>query len=114
MVPIPTAYGSLEPCSHTGRTGPCTQALIQARVGRVVAAVADPDPTAAGGAAILRAAGIPVDVGVLADAARRLNAVFFHGVETQRPFVIAKVAVSLDGPIAAAGLAGFGYRRRRG
>lgn len=97
-----TAYVTLEPCDHTGRTGPCTSALLAAGVSRVVVAVADPHPVAAGGATRLREAGVDVEVGVLADEARRLNAVFFHGVEHQRPYVIAKVATSLDGRIAAA------------
>ncbi|MPZ74332.1 MAG: bifunctional diaminohydroxyphosphoribosylaminopyrimidine deaminase/5-amino-6-(5-phosphoribosylamino)uracil reductase RibD [Nitriliruptorales bacterium] len=111
------AYISLEPCNHTGRTGPCTTALIDAGVTRVVAAVADPHPMAAGGADTLRAAGITVDTGVLGDQARRLNEVFFHGVQTQRPFVVAKVAASLDGRLAAADgtsqwLTGEAARRR--
>ena len=97
-----TAYVTLEPCNHTGRTGPCSQALIDAGVARVVAAVADPNALAAGGADTLRAAGIDVEVGLLGAEARRQNAGFFFTVETGRPFVIAKAAVSLDGRIAAA------------
>ena len=97
-----TAYVTLEPCNHTGRTGPCAQALIDAGVTRVVAAVADPNTLAADGAETLRAAGIHTEIGLLAGEARRQNEVFFTAVETGRPFVIAKVAVSLDGRIAAA------------
>ena len=112
-----TAYVSLEPCNHSGRTGPCAHALIDAGVQRVVVAVNDPNPLAAGGSEALRTAGVEVDLGVLDQQARRLNTVFFHGVETQRPFVIAKVATSLDGRIAAADgtsqwLTGESTRRR--
>jgi diaminohydroxyphosphoribosylaminopyrimidine deaminase/5-amino-6-(5-phosphoribosylamino)uracil reductase len=96
-----TAYVTLEPCNHTGRTGPCTDALISAGVRRVVVAAADPNPAAAGGAARLRDAAITVDEGVLADEARRQNEVFFHGLRTARPFFVVKAAISLDGRIAA-------------
>lgn len=97
-----TAYVTLEPCDHTGRTGPCSTELLDAGIARVVVAVADPNPMAAGGAQTLRRAGVTVEVGLLAREARKLNEVFFHAVSTGRPFVIAKVAVSLDGRIAAA------------
>jgi diaminohydroxyphosphoribosylaminopyrimidine deaminase / 5-amino-6-(5-phosphoribosylamino)uracil reductase len=97
-----TAYVTLEPCTHTGRTGPCAQALADAGVARVVVALADGNPVAAGGAAALRTAGVEVDVGVLADVAARQNEVFLHGLATRRPFVVAKTATSLDGRIAAA------------
>ncbi|HWB70724.1 MAG TPA: bifunctional diaminohydroxyphosphoribosylaminopyrimidine deaminase/5-amino-6-(5-phosphoribosylamino)uracil reductase RibD, partial [Egibacteraceae bacterium] len=80
----------------------CTQALIAAGVRRVVAAAADPHPTAGGGAARLRAAGVAVDVGLCVGEARRQNEAFFHGVASGRPFVIVKAATSLDGRIAAA------------
>jgi diaminohydroxyphosphoribosylaminopyrimidine deaminase / 5-amino-6-(5-phosphoribosylamino)uracil reductase len=97
-----TAYVSLEPCAHTARTGPCATALIEAGIGRVVAAMADPNPVAADGAVRLREAGVPVDVGVCEEEARRQNEVFLHGVAQRRPFVVLKSAVSLDGRIAAA------------
>jgi diaminohydroxyphosphoribosylaminopyrimidine deaminase / 5-amino-6-(5-phosphoribosylamino)uracil reductase len=96
-----TAYVTLEPCAHTGRTGPCADALVAAGVARVVVALADPNPVAAGGAARLRAAGIAVDVGVAEAEARRQNAVFLHGVASGRPLVVGKAAVSVDGRIAA-------------
>lgn len=96
------AYVTLEPCTHTGRTGPCVDALLKAGVAAVVAALPDPNPTAAGGADTLRAAGVPVRLGVLATEAARQNRVFLHGLATGRPFVVLKSAVSLDGRIAAA------------
>lgn len=97
-----TVYVTLEPCDHTGRTGPCTAALMDAGVARVVAAIADPDPASGDGSARLRAAGVAVDVGCLADEARRQNEHWLHAVTTGRPFVVVKAAVSLDGRIAAA------------
>lgn len=97
-----TVYTTLEPCDHTGRTGPCSRALLDAGVNRVVAALADPHPTAAGGAARLRERGVEVEVGVCADVAARQNEVFLHTVANGRPFVVAKAAVALDGRIAAA------------
>lgn len=96
-----TAYVTLEPCDHFGRTGPCTDALIRAGVTRVVAAIEDPDPRVAGrGAAKLRAAGIPVDFGLLADAAETLNEQYLVTRRARRPFVLYKTAMSLDGKIA--------------
>lgn len=97
-----TAYVTLEPCAHHGRTPPCVDALRSAGVARVVVAVEDPHPAAGGGTAVLREAGIAVDIGLLVAEATRLNEVFFHGVEAQRPFFTVKAAVSLDGRIAAA------------
>ncbi len=98
-----TAYVSLEPCNHTGKTGPCTEALIGAGVARVVYAADDPDPDAAGGAARLRAAGVIVERGVLANEAHRQNAPFFFAAgEGQRPFVTLKLALSLDGALVDA------------
>ena len=97
-----TAYVTLEPCNHTGRTGPCAQALIDAGVAAVVVAAADPHPQAAGGADALRRAGVQVSIGDFTEQSHRQNEVFFFGVEHDRPLVIAKVAVSIDGRIAAA------------
>ncbi|WP_420810679.1 bifunctional diaminohydroxyphosphoribosylaminopyrimidine deaminase/5-amino-6-(5-phosphoribosylamino)uracil reductase RibD [Jiangella asiatica] len=97
-----TAVVTLEPCDHTGRTGPCTSALIEAGVRRVVIAVADPNPVAAGGAATLRAHGIDVELGVLQDDAERMNARWLTPFRTRRPFVVWKFAATLDGRSAAA------------
>jgi len=95
------AYVTLEPCNHTGRTGPCTEALIQAGVARVVAATVDPNPLVAGGGiAGLRAAGIETRVGVCEEEARRLNEGFACWIQHKRPFVLMKVAMTLDGRIA--------------
>lgn len=96
-----TAVVTLEPCSHTGRTGPCTGALIDAEVGRVVYAVADPGATSGGGAETLRAAGVEVIAGVGAAAGEALLEVWLHAVRTGRPWVTVKTAATLDGRIAA-------------
>ncbi len=96
-----TAYVTLEPCSHTGRTGPCANALIAAGIRHVVIAMQDPFASVAGqGIALLRNAGVRVQVGLLAAQARELNRHFLSLVERQRPFVTAKLATSLDGKIA--------------
>ena len=96
-----TIYVTLEPCSHHGRTPPCTDALIQAGLARVVAAVEDPNPQVSGnGFRKLQEAGIEVTVGLLGDEARRLNAPYFKHTTTGLPFVSLKAAMSLDGKIA--------------
>ncbi|WP_089227839.1 bifunctional diaminohydroxyphosphoribosylaminopyrimidine deaminase/5-amino-6-(5-phosphoribosylamino)uracil reductase RibD [Actinacidiphila glaucinigra] len=97
-----TAVVTLEPCNHTGRTGPCAQALIAAGVSRVVYAVADPTPAATGGGATLAAAGIDVESGLLEAEAARGNEVWLTAAREQRPFVLWKYASTLDGRIAAA------------
>jgi len=96
-----TAYVSLEPCNHTGRTGPCTEALIAGGLGRVVAATIDPNPAVAGhGMDRLREASIEVTLGVCQAEARRLNEGFARWSQHRRPLVLMKVAMTLDGRIA--------------
>jgi len=96
-----TIYVTLEPCSHHGRTPPCTDALIQAGLARVIAAVEDPNPQVSGnGVRKLQEAGIEVEVGLLGDEARRLNAPYFKHTTTGLPLVSLKAAMSLDGKIA--------------
>ncbi len=97
-----TAVVTLEPCDHTGRTAPCTQALIESGVERVVFAIDDPDPVAGGGAQRLRAAGVQVESGLLAGQAAALNARWLTAVTRRRPYVTWKLAASLDGRSAAA------------
>ena len=97
-----TAVVTLEPCAHTGRTGPCAIALRDAGVRRVVFAQADPNPVAAGGAALLREGGVEVEPGLMVDEARAVNRVWTFAVEHGRPFVTWKFATTLDGRSAAA------------
>ncbi|MDF2709736.1 MAG: Diaminohydroxyphosphoribosylaminopyrimidinedeami nase, partial [Nonomuraea muscovyensis] len=97
-----TAYVTLEPCDHTGRTGPCSLALLDAGVARVVIAVPDPNPEAAGGAERLRAHGVAVETGVLAAEAERVNAEWLTFARLGRPHVTWKFAATLDGRSAAA------------
>lgn len=96
-----TAYVTLEPCNHTGRTGPCAQALIEAGVARVVYAVGDPNPQATGGADTLAAAGVTVEQGLLAREAEAGNTAWLTSVRLGRPYVLWKYAATLDGRIAA-------------
>lgn len=99
-----TAYVTLEPCCHVGRTPPCTDALIEAGITHVVAAMEDPDTRVCGqGIAQLRAAGIAVEIGLMETAARTLNRGFIHRITQGRPFVRAKVGASLDGRTALVG-----------
>jgi diaminohydroxyphosphoribosylaminopyrimidine deaminase/5-amino-6-(5-phosphoribosylamino)uracil reductase len=97
-----TLYCTLEPCSHTGRTGPCVQRVAAAGITRVVAATQDPNPVVSGrGFDFLRGRGIQVETGVGRDRALRLNRPYFTFVREHRPFVIMKAATSLDNRIAA-------------
>ncbi len=102
-----TMYVNLEPCNHHGRTPPCVDGIIAAGISRVVIAVHDPNPVASGGAERLRAAGVEVDIGVRENEARELNAPFFQAATGGRPWIVLKLAMSLDGAIASAS-------RRRG
>ncbi len=99
-----TLYVTLEPCSHFGRTPPCVNKIIDAKIKRVVVATVDPNPKVAGrGIEILRNFGISVDIGILEDEALKLNEVFFKWVTKNLPFVTLKFAASLDGKIATSG-----------
>jgi diaminohydroxyphosphoribosylaminopyrimidine deaminase/5-amino-6-(5-phosphoribosylamino)uracil reductase len=95
-----TMYVTLEPCDHHGRTPPCTTAIIESGVRRVVAAIEDPNPESGSGAAKLRSAGITVDIGLGRDEAFEMNAGWLTSFSSDRPWVTLKLAVSLDGAIA--------------
>lgn len=96
-----TLYVTLEPCNHHGQTPPCTETVLAAGIVRVVIANSDPNPRVAGGGAeFLRGQGLIVDCGLMAEAGRKLNEIFFKAITTGHPFVIAKAAASLDGKIA--------------
>lgn len=97
-----TAVVTLEPCNHTGRTGPCAQALIAAGVTRVVYALPDPNPVAAGGGQTLQQAGVEIAAGLLEDRARAVNRAWLFGLHHHRPLVTWKFAATLDGRSAAA------------
>jgi diaminohydroxyphosphoribosylaminopyrimidine deaminase/5-amino-6-(5-phosphoribosylamino)uracil reductase len=98
-----TLFSTLEPCNHTGRTGPCTQAIIEAGVSRVVVGTLDPDSKVSGsGVQQLRDAGLTVDVGVLEQEVKQQLAAYLHHRATGRPFVVLKMASTIDGRIAAA------------
>lgn len=97
-----TLVVTLEPCAHTGRTGPCTTAILEAGVARVVFAQSDPNPLAAGGAALLRDVGLDVEGGVLAEEAAELNVAWSFAMAHGRPRVTWKFAATLDGRAAAA------------
>ena len=97
-----TLYVTLEPCSHHGRTGPCTEAVIAAGIKKVIVAMTDPNPLVAGkGLAQLRDAGIEVIEGVMAAESAKMNEVFIKWISTKKPFIVLKSAMSLDGKIAA-------------
>ncbi|WP_251197227.1 bifunctional diaminohydroxyphosphoribosylaminopyrimidine deaminase/5-amino-6-(5-phosphoribosylamino)uracil reductase RibD [Anaerotardibacter muris] len=96
-----TIYVTLEPCCHWGKTPPCTEAIIEAKLARVVVGAPDPNPLVAGqGFELLRQAGIEVTEGVLLDECYALNEVFFHYIRTKLPFMVVKYAMTLDGKIA--------------
>jgi diaminohydroxyphosphoribosylaminopyrimidine deaminase/5-amino-6-(5-phosphoribosylamino)uracil reductase len=96
-----TLYVSLEPCNHTGQTPPCTHAILESGIKRVVAGMRDPDPRVTGGGlAFLESQGVDVSVGVCEDLCRRLNEIFIKYVTTSRPFVVLKCAATVNGCIA--------------
>uniref|UniRef100_UPI00405736DE bifunctional diaminohydroxyphosphoribosylaminopyrimidine deaminase/5-amino-6-(5-phosphoribosylamino)uracil reductase RibD n=1 Tax=Candidatus Electronema sp. TaxID=2698783 RepID=UPI00405736DE len=95
-----TLYVTLEPCNHTGRTPPCSRAVLAAGIARVVVGMADPNPVAAGGAAFLRSQGIAVEMGILEEDCRQLNRPFIKHSSTGLPWVVLKAGMSLDGKIS--------------
>ncbi len=97
-----TIYVTLEPCSHTGRTGPCTEAILEAGISRVVIGASDPNPKAAGGAEVLRNAGLDVVTGVLKEECEALNRDFLDRIRNRRPFVTMKIAMTADGHTSTA------------
>ncbi|QAT43106.1 bifunctional diaminohydroxyphosphoribosylaminopyrimidine deaminase/5-amino-6-(5-phosphoribosylamino)uracil reductase RibD [Aminipila luticellarii] len=97
-----TLYVTLEPCCHYGKTPPCTDAILENRIARVVVGVQDPNPLISGmGIDLLRKAGVQVTVGILEKECRELNAVFFHYIKEKKPYVAMKYAMTMDGKIAA-------------
>lgn len=97
-----TLYVTLEPCCHHGRQPPCTEAILEAGIARVVVGSGDPNPQVAGkGLGVLRASGVQVTEGVLEAECRALNDVFFHFISTGRPYAVLKYAMTLDGKLAA-------------
>lgn len=97
-----TLYVNLEPCSHYGRTPPCAKAIIEKKIKKVVIAMIDPNPKVSGrGVQMLKDAGIEVEVGILEEEARKLNEIFVNYVTKNKPFVILKTAMTLDGKIAS-------------
>jgi diaminohydroxyphosphoribosylaminopyrimidine deaminase/5-amino-6-(5-phosphoribosylamino)uracil reductase len=98
-----TLYVTLEPCCHHGKTPPCTEAIIESGIARVVIASPDPNPLVAGeGVRILREHGVQVEEGLLREACDKLNKVFFHFIQTKTPYVVMKYAMTMDGKIATA------------
>jgi diaminohydroxyphosphoribosylaminopyrimidine deaminase/5-amino-6-(5-phosphoribosylamino)uracil reductase len=95
-----TLYVTLEPCNHTGRTAPCSQAVLSAGIRRAVVGMADPNPTAAGGADFLRNQGVTVEIGLLEQECRQLNAPFLKHARTGLPWAVMKAGLSLDGRIS--------------
>ena len=95
-----TLYVNLEPCNHTGKTPPCTEAVLQHNIPRVVVGMMDPNPTAGGGIAALRAHGVDVVAGCMEHECRRLNEAFLHRLVSRRPLVTLKIAQTLDGRVA--------------
>lgn len=96
-------YVTLEPCCHYGKTPPCTEIILEKKIGRVIVGAMDPNPLVAGkGVSILREHGVEVVTGVMEEACLKLNEVFFHYITTKKPFFIMKYAMTLDGKIAAA------------